>query len=155
MTDLLNDTQREITDRLKDLKPVVDEFNRLEAAVTALDGIPAVQGGTGATRGARGSRRQRGSETTATSVSTPPAAGPKGAAEKPAVTRRGRGGRRKGSGKRAAQTLGHIQEQPGVTTTELATKTGTNQSYLYRVLRVLEQTGKIRKDGRGWHPRES
>jgi hypothetical protein len=26
------------------------------------------------------------------------------------------------------------------------------QNYLYRVLPGLEQEGKVRKEGRGWHP---
>jgi hypothetical protein len=38
VTDFLDEKRREITQRLKELKPVVDEFRRLEAAVTALVG---------------------------------------------------------------------------------------------------------------------
>ena len=30
---------------------------------------------------------------------------------------------------------------------------GIKENYLYRVLPGLEQEGKIRKDGRGWHPK--
>ena len=36
MTDFLDETHKEITSRLKDLKPLVDEYNRLEAAASAL-----------------------------------------------------------------------------------------------------------------------
>ena len=35
MTDFLDDKRREITDRLKELKPMVDEYTRLEAAASA------------------------------------------------------------------------------------------------------------------------
>ena len=36
MTDFLDDKRREITNRLRELKPSVDEYNRLEAAAAAL-----------------------------------------------------------------------------------------------------------------------
>ena len=39
MTDFLDEKRREITDRLKELGPMVEEYNRLEAAASALDGI--------------------------------------------------------------------------------------------------------------------
>ena len=38
MTDFLDEKRREITDRLKELKPLVDEYSRLEAAASALGG---------------------------------------------------------------------------------------------------------------------
>ena len=36
MTDFLHQKHQEITERLKELKPLVDQFNRLEAAASAL-----------------------------------------------------------------------------------------------------------------------
>ena len=39
MTDFLDEKRREITDRLNELRPLVDEYNRLEAAASALEGI--------------------------------------------------------------------------------------------------------------------
>jgi hypothetical protein len=30
---------------------------------------------------------------------------------------------------------------------------GIKQNYLYRVLPILEEEGKVRKEGRGWHPK--
>jgi hypothetical protein len=38
VTDFLDEKRREITERLTELKPLVDEFNRLEAAAAALAG---------------------------------------------------------------------------------------------------------------------
>jgi sugar-specific transcriptional regulator TrmB len=58
MTDFLDDKKREINDRLKELKPLVDEYQRLVAAKAALDGVGA---DTAAPRRAR-----RGSGTRAT-----------------------------------------------------------------------------------------
>ena len=39
MTDFLDEKRKEITDRLKELKPLVDEYQRLEAAASALAGV--------------------------------------------------------------------------------------------------------------------
>jgi len=36
----------------------------------------------------------------------------------------------------------------------MAEKMGIDGTYLYKVLPPLEQAGKIRKEGRGWHPVE-
>ena len=39
MADFLDEKKREIDARLKELRPLVDEFHRLEAAAAALDGV--------------------------------------------------------------------------------------------------------------------
>jgi len=39
MTDFLDEKRKEIQSRLKELKPLVDEYNRLEAAERALAGV--------------------------------------------------------------------------------------------------------------------
>ena len=39
MNDFLDEKRREITDRLAELKPLVDEFNRLQTAASALAGV--------------------------------------------------------------------------------------------------------------------
>lgn len=44
-----------------------------------------------------------------------------------------------------------MQQQPGITIPELAERMGIKQNYLYRVLPGLEQDGKVKKQGRGWH----
>ena len=55
MNDFLDEKRREITDRLAELKPLVDEFNRLQTAASALAGV----GGAGKkTRTAAASRRR-------------------------------------------------------------------------------------------------
>ena len=141
MTDFLDEKRKEIADRLKELKPLVDEYNRLEAAAGALDGV----GGTAATATAtaaprKGPGRPRGSGAKATTAQPRKAAGKR------------RAGRRKGSGTRAAEALALVQGQPGITIPELAAKMGIKQNYLYRVLPGLEQEKKVAKQGRGWHP---
>jgi hypothetical protein len=164
VNDFLDDRRREISERLKELRPFVDEFNRLEEAASALAGVV----GTAASeageviRGRRKPGRPRGSGTkrkakkaaTATATAT---ATPARARKKPGrpATKKRRAGRRKGSGTRAAQALSFVQGQPGITIPELAAKMGIKQNYLYRVLPGLEKEKKVEKKGRGWYPKGS
>ena len=151
MTDFLDDKRREITDRMRELKPAVDEYNRLEAAASALAGVRG-SGAASATPRRRGPGRPRGSRTRAKAAGA--AATATKARRKPGrPPGKRRAGRRKGSGTRAAQALSFVQGQPGITIPELAAKMGIKQNYLYRVLPGLEQEGKVKKQGRGWHPK--
>lgn len=127
MSDFLEEKQREITGRMDKLRPYVDEFRRLEAAQSALEGV---------------------------SSSGSPSSSSSGSSSRRAPGRRG-GGRPKGSGTRASEALAAVREQPGITIPELAQKLGIQQNYLYRVLPGLEQDGQVRKDGRGWFPKEA
>ncbi len=155
MTDFLDEKRREITDRLKELKPLVDEFNRLEAAAAALAGVigsAASEAGTAITR-RRGPGRPRGSSSPKkAAAATKTTAAPK-AARKPGRPAKRRAGRRKGSGTRAAEARSFVEGQPGITIPELAAKMGIKQNYLYRVLPGLEQEGRVEKKGRGWYPK--
>jgi hypothetical protein len=146
VTDFLDVKRREITERLKELKPLVDEFNRLEAAVSALAGV----GGSSAAASATTTTRRKGPGRPRGSGNRAKAASAVKAGRK--ATKR-RAGRRKGSGTRAAEALSFVQGQPGITIPELAAKMGIKQNYLYRVLPGLEQESKVRKEGRGWHPK--
>ena len=166
MTDFLDVKRQQITDRLKELKPLVEEFNRLEAAAIALAGAlgSAASEAGGAVVRRRGRGRPRGSASRRAATATTPkepearaakAEPAKAKAPKAKATRKrragARAGRRKGSGTRAVEALALVQGQPGITMPELAAKMGIKQNYLYRVLPGLQKEGKIRKDGRGWH----
>lgn len=63
-------------------------------------------------------------------------------------------GRPKGSGKnqgtRSEQAVRIVQENPGVTIPDIATKMGIEPNYLYRVLPKLAKDKVLRKDGQGW-----
>ena len=150
MNDFLDEKRREITDRLKELKPAVDEYNRLEAAASALAGVrgSASAGAATAAPRRRGPGRPRGSVSRKRT-----AAAPAKPTRKPRATGRRRAGRRKGSGTRAIEAFSFVKGQPGITIPELAAKMGIKQNYLYRVLPGLEQEGKVTKRGRGWHPK--
>jgi CRP-like cAMP-binding protein len=135
MTDFLDDKRKEIQARLKELRPLVDEFHRLEAAERALSGVAANGGGGSAAPARRSTRR---------------AAGGGGGGGRSA-----RRGRPRGSGTRAAQALELVRSRPGITIPEMAEAMGIQQNYLYRVLPGLQKDGLVRKEGRGWHPQEA
>jgi hypothetical protein len=151
VTDFLDEKRQEITARLKELKPLVDEYSRLEAAAAALAGVGGSTSSSAAA--APAATRRRGPGRPRGSVSRTSTATPKAAAAKPARKAGRRAGRRKGSGTRAAEALSFVQGQPGITIPELAAKMGIKQNYLYRVLPGLEQESKVEKQGRGWHPK--
>ena len=50
MTDFLDEKRKEIDSRLSELKPLVDEYNRLEKAAAALAGVGTDSGGLTAAR---------------------------------------------------------------------------------------------------------
>jgi hypothetical protein len=160
VTEFLVDKQKEIADRLNELHPLIAEYERLLAAEIALAGLSAssnaASDATTVTR--RGLGRPRGPKTApgskaASIVAATPAEKRTPTATTSASTRRRKGaGRRKGSGKRGAEALTHIEQRPGITIAEMASKMGIKQNYLYRVLPPLEQDRKVQKKGRGWHP---
>jgi CRP-like cAMP-binding protein len=134
MPDFLEEKKREIDARLKELRPLVDEFHRLEKASAALEGLPA---GNSASASTQTRRTRRRSSAARSSSGT------------------GRRGRPRGSGTRAKQALELVRSRPGITIPEIAESIGIQQNYLYRVLPSLQKDGQVRKEGRGWHPTES
>jgi hypothetical protein len=134
-TDFLDEKRSEIGARLKELRPLVEEYERLEAAAAALDGISA----------------------TASTSSAPSGSGRRTPAPATAPTRkrsasRGGRGRPKGSGTRGAEALALVKASPGITIPEIAEKMAIKQNYLHRVLPGLAKEGLVVKDGRGWKP---
>ena len=126
MADFLDEKKREIDARLKELRPLVDEYHRLEAAAAALDGVGAGSraAAAGAPRAAGGARPRR----------RPPARAPR------------RRGRPRGSGTRSKQALELVRARPGITIPEIAEAMGIQQNYLYRVLPGAAE-GRARAQG--------
>jgi hypothetical protein len=143
MAEFLDEKHKEIQARLKELKPLVEEYRLLEAADAALAGLAS---------GAAGAA------STASSASAAPArrATRRSGTGSGSTARRGaaRRGRPRGSGTRATQALDLVKERPGITIPEMAQAMGIQQNYLYRVLPGLAEEGKVVKSGRGWHVRE-
>jgi sugar-specific transcriptional regulator TrmB len=130
MADFLDEKRKEIQARLKELKPLVEEYTRLEAAERALSGVDSNGAATRASSSPAPARRRR--------------SGSSGG---------GRRGRPRGSGTRAMQAYELVKARPGITIPELAEAMGIKQNYLYRVMPTLAEDGKVTKSGRGWHAR--
>jgi hypothetical protein len=60
MADFLDTKRKEIDARLQELRPLVDEFNRLEQAAAALAGVGATRTATRTRKANGGTRRRRG-----------------------------------------------------------------------------------------------
>jgi hypothetical protein len=131
VTDFLDTKRSEIAARLRELKPLVEEFQRLEAAASALEGL--------------GGRSGNGARARVTAKRAP--------ARRSAAGGTRRRGRPRGSGTRSLQALELVRARPGITIPELAKEMGIKQNYLYRVLPGLARDGQVSKRGRGWHPK--
>src|SRR5688572_25459985 len=121
MTDFLDEKRKEIDARLGELRPLVDEYNRLEKAAAALDGVG------GGTRRATPARRRRSTA---------------GAGSR-------RRGRPRGSGNRAKQALDLVRAQPGISISDMAAAMKIKPNYLYRVMPTLESEGRVVKRDKG------
>jgi hypothetical protein len=123
MADFLDEKRKEIDARLRELRPLVDEYNRLEKAAAALSGVGGAQRAVAAPR-RRGSGSGGGN----------------------------RRGRPRGSGNRAKQALELVRTRPGITISEMASAMKIQPNYLYRVMPTLESEGQVVKRDKGWHP---
>ncbi len=134
MADFVDQKKAEMESRLKELRPLVEEYDRLGAAVAALSSV-----GSGIAR--RGATTKRAAKKSLRRNASGPSKG------------NGHRGRPTGSGVRDKQALALVSATPGLTIPEIAKNMGIKQNYLYRVMPGLEKQGLVRKKGRGWYPR--
>jgi predicted Rossmann fold nucleotide-binding protein DprA/Smf involved in DNA uptake len=128
-TNVLDEARQLVEQRLADLE---EERKRLERALAEL-------GGQGTGTGRRRPGRPRGSSNKASS-------GNSGATSAPRRRRKRRGGTR------ADQAVKLVEEQPGISASDVAKAMKIKPNYLYRVLGDLEKEGRIKKDGRQYYP---
>jgi hypothetical protein len=120
VADFLDQTRSDIDKRLKELRPLHDEYLKLERAKTALEGIQAPRRGPGRPRGSGRSRNGR-------------------------RRRRRRGGTRAEQALAAVRqspgvTVAELSNRLNV----------KHKNYLYRVMNGLQKDGAVRKEGRGY-----
>ena len=126
MADFLTEKRQEIDNRLKELRPLYDEYLKLEKAQEALAGMEQP--------------RRRG-------PGRPP-----GSTNRPKAGNGRRRRRRRSGGTRGEQALTVVRQNPGITVSELGDKLGISQkNYLYRVMANLQEDGAVRKEGKGFH----
>ena len=126
MADFLAEKLQEIDNRLKELRPLHDEFLKLERAKQALEGMDSPTP-------RRGPGRPRGSGT--------------GTASGNGRRRR----RRRAGGTAADKVLEVVRQNPGITVSEVGDRLGyTQKNYLYRVFHNLSEDGAVQKQGKGY-----
>ena len=75
------------------------------------------------------------------------------AASSPVPSHNGRKRRRsRKGGTRAEHALKVISAEPGIGASAIAEKLGIKPNYMYRVLHELQADGKVKKQGRAYHP---
>jgi hypothetical protein len=127
VADFLSEKRAEIDTRLKELRPLHEEYLKLERAKQALDGLDSPRRRPGRPRGSGGATPSTGT----------------------ADGRRRR--RRRSGGTHAERALDMIRKNPGITVAEMAPKLGiAHKNYLYRVLNGLQAEGAVQKEGRGY-----
>jgi predicted Rossmann fold nucleotide-binding protein DprA/Smf involved in DNA uptake len=74
---------------------------------------------------------------------------PRGSRNRPAGGRRRRGRR---GGTRRDQAVKMVEAEPGISAGQIAKNMDIAPNYMYRVMGELEKEGRVRKEGRGYHP---
>lgn len=121
-THVLDEARDLVKKRLAELD---DERKRLERALAELGG-QATGGRVG-----RGPGRPRGS----------------GARKGGAPAKR-----RRRTGTRADEAVALVEKNPGISASDIAKSMKIKPNYLYRVLSDLEKEGRVKKQGRQYHP---
>jgi hypothetical protein len=124
----------------KRLAELDEERARLERALAELGGTVTRRPGRPPGTGKRGPGRPR---------KTADAPAPASDSTSTAAPRRRR--RRRG-GTRADQAVNLVEQNPGISASEIAKQMKIKPNYLYRVLGEMEKEGRVTKKGREYHP---
>jgi cell division septum initiation protein DivIVA len=119
----------------KRLAELDEERKRLERALAELGGTVTRRPGRPPGSG-RGPGRPRKNAATAAAT--------------PAAPRKRR--RRRRGGTRADQAVALVEQNPGISASEIAKTMKIKPNYLYRVLGEMEKEGRVTKKGREYHP---
>ena len=166
--DQFRTAEERVAKRLRELKPLVDEYHELERVAERLGmsrgaDAPASEKERPASR--RSSRRRgRGSKTGARSAASAGEEGGSAASAKTSAAappaprvRASRSSADKGPGsnrssRRQQDVLRLVKERPGITVSEIAKELGVDATGLYRPVHRLEQEGAISKQGPALQP---
>ena len=124
----------------KRLAELDEERKRLERALAELGGTVTRRPGRppGSGRGPGSPRKNAATAATASTTTAP----------------RKRRRRRRG-GTRADQAVALVEQNPGISASEIAKTMKIKPNYLYRVLGEMEKEGRVTKKGREYHPGKS
>lgn len=134
--DELHALEERVTRRLRELQPLVDEYDELLRVARRLGIDPEAAGRPKASAAPAASKRR----------------GTKAARPGPSSRRNSPSRTAPTDGSRHDQVLGVVREHPGITVPELGRQLGVDPTSLYRVVRRLEQQGHVLKQGRRIQP---
>jgi hypothetical protein len=173
--DQLRDLERQVVGRLRELEPLVSEYEQLRAAAERLGVTYNPRSGADEAHQPTPGRRRRAARATPQSnagegASSGPHPSASGSGERAgrAVKRPTRSVKSTGTatsrravrrrrapappGQRHEQLLGLVTKRPGITVAQIAQRLGIDATGLYRVVRQLTETGQVRKDGPQLYP---
>ena len=153
LIDDLKGLEDRVAERMKELRPLVDEYRELEQVAQKL-GVPPAAADTPAPRRRAATRKRSGARSTNASRRTRAAAagGPSSAASRTADAASAGAARARNNGRRD-QLLDMVKARPGITVREVGSELGVDPTSLYRIVHRLEQDGALEKRGRELMPR--
>ena len=151
MSDLLDRIQREIRERRAASRAAMMEYDRLQAALDALNDADARSARTATGSAGRGTRASR-TRASAVGEDSVARSGSRGGIARPASKRK-QTSRRAPRGANREAVLRVLADRPGITTSELAHATGIKRATLSTLLGTLTQRGEVARrelpSGRG------
>jgi hypothetical protein len=119
----------------RSVRELREQLSQAEEALEKLGGKTTRRGPGRQSSGRRGPGRPKGSTNKASGGTTAP-----------------RKRRKRRGGTRADQAVKLIEDQPGISASDVAKTMKIKPNYLYRVLGDLEKEGRVKKDGRQYYP---
>lgn len=152
--DELKGLEDRVAQRMKELRPPVEEYRELEQVAQRLGVSPAAadtpaprRRATRRSRAAAGETKASGATRRASGSPRPSSGAPRdGDAPADGATRTRTNGRRD-------QLLEMVKARPGITVREAGSQLGVDPTSLYRIVHRLEQDGAVEKRGRELLPR--
>ena len=145
--DELRGLEDRVAERMKELRPLVDEYRELEQVAERLGVESSAAADTAPARPARARRTTRRARPKARAGATRSVSA---TATGTAASGTAAAGRTNG---RSEQLLDMVKARPGITVREIGSELGVDPTSLYRIVHRLEKDGAVEKRGRELVPR--
>jgi hypothetical protein len=152
LVDELREMEQHVARRLKELEPLVAEYKELREIADRIGGEVASAAAPPRTErdGSARSRAKRVPKATGTRRASKAGGKP---ASKPAAAKNGAtASNGKLRGRRDEEIIRMVKQQPGITVAQVGKELGVDATGLYRVIRRLQASGVISKQGRALQP---
>jgi phage terminase small subunit len=153
LIDDLKGLEDRVAERMKELRPLVDEYRELEQVAQKLGVSPATAAAPTPRPRAAARKRSRARSTNSSRATRGPGASRARTAAPPAAEAAAAGTARARSNGRRDQLLDMVRARPGITVREVGSELGVDPTSLYRIVHRLEQDGALEKRGRELMPR--